>query len=330
MRKIIKIALITFIVLIIALAVFSISAYLKYRSVEKQNTVPEFVAMKVVPKDGITLGETLLLNYEIKCPWNKRPLRSDVIVGDGAQTIGEPEFFTVKTGWGFIIWNAVFKIQPYLTGKIPEGEIKVDFSPGIDRKSNQLILKIPSFSSAGIPNVKDELSIAGKMDPELKEQSVSGNIYWLIAVSVVLILILLYWFVFKKSEGIVKPLTPWALALLNLHDLNDNFISGKLNAVKCISGLTDIVRNYLEARFNIHAPRQTTEEFLRNMENWNSPLDNKDRNFLREFMTSADMIKFAKYEASKTQIETAIARAEQLVDETVPEAVEKRSGKSKG
>jgi hypothetical protein len=326
MRKIIKIALITFIILIISVAVFSISVYLKYRSVEKQNALPKLITTEVVPKDGITLGETLLLKYQIKCPWNKRPLESDVTVGDGAQTIGEPEFITAKTGWGYIIWNTVYKIQPYLTGEIPEGEIKVDFSPGIDKKSDQLILKIPSFSSAGIPNVKDKLSIAGKMDLELEEQSGSGNIYWLIAVAVVLILILLYWFVFRKPGKKIKPLTPWALALLNLHDLNSNFISGKLNAVKCISSLTDIVRNYLESRFFIHAPRQTTEEFLRNMENWNSPLDNKDRNFLREFMTSADMIKFAKYEASKTQIETAIARAEQLIDETTPDAVE-RSGK---
>ena len=124
---------------------------------------------------------------------------------------------------------------------------------------------------------------------------------------------------FQKKEKKTKPLTPWALALLKLHSLNDSFGSGKLNAVKCISNLTDIVRNYLEDRFYIHAPRQTTEEFLSNMENWNSPLDNKDRNFLREFMTSADMIKFAKFEASKTQIETAIARAEQLVDGTIPD-----------
>ena len=63
------------------------------------------------------------------------------------------------------------------------------------------------------------------------------------------------------------------------------------------------------------------------MEDWNSPLNNQDRNFLREFMTSADMIKFAKYEATKKHIETAIARAEQLVDETIPEKEEDKSQK---
>jgi hypothetical protein len=319
MRKIIKTALVIFIVLIIAIAVFSISVYLKYRSMEKQNIFPKLLTTEVVPKGVITLGDTGLLKYRIKCPWNKNPLGSEIFSGKGTQAIGEPEFIKVKTGWGYLIWDAIYKIQPYLTGNIPEGEIRVDFSPGIDKESDHLILKIPSFSSAGIPNVKDELSIADKINPKLERQSGTGKIYWLIAVAIVLILILLYWFIFRKSQEKTKPLTPWALALFNLHDLNDKFASGKLNAVKCISNLTDIVRNYLEARFYIHAPRQTTEEFLRNMENWDSPLNNKDRNFLREFMTSADMIKFAKYEASKPQVETAITRAEQLVDETIPE-----------
>ena len=327
MRQIIKIALITFIILIIAVATFSASVYLKYISVEKQNILPELVSTEVVPKGDIMLGDTLLLKYQIKSPWNKRPLESEIYAGKGVQAIGEPEFIEAKTGWGYILWNAVYKVQPYLTGEIPEGKIKVDFSPGIEKKSDQLILKIPSFLSAGIPNAKDKLSVASKINPELKTQSGTTRIYWIAAIAAAIILILLYWFVFRKSQKKTKPLTPWALALLSLHDLNDNFVSGKLNAVKCISSLTDIVRNYLEARFSIHAPRQTTEEFLSNMENWNSPLNNKDRNFLREFMTSADMIKFAKYEAPKAQIETAIARAEQLIDETIPNAEESKPNK---
>jgi len=325
MKKILKIVFIIIIVIIIAIAALSTSIFLKYRSIERQNALPELVATEITPKDTVALGDTILLKYQIKCPWNKRPLESSVTIGKGAQTISGQEFTKVKTGWGYIVWDAVYKIQPYLIGNIPEGKINVIFSPGIDKESNQLTVKIPSFSSIEIPNTKNKLSIAGKINPEIKEPLSSSKIYWIIALCILLGLVLFLWFFFKKSNKKIKPLTPWALALLNLYDLNDNFTSGKFNTVKCISSLTDIVRNYLEARFDIHAPRQTTEEFLNNMESWSSPLNNKDRNFLREFMTSADMIKFAQYEAPKAQIETAITRAKQLVDETTPDAEELKS-----
>ncbi len=325
MRKILKVTLIIFIILITVAVSFSISVYLKYKSVEKQNLLPELVKSEVIPDEDIVLGNTLELKYFVKSPWNKSPLESEILPGKGSQSVGEPEYTQFKTRWGYIVWEISCKVQPYLTGGIPEGKIITEFSPGIDQKKDELTLKIPIFKSTEIPNVKDQLSIAGKIDKEEQAKATNGKILWLIIVAVVLIAILLYWFVFRKSKEKEKILTPWALALLNLRDLNENFKAGNLNPVKCISSLTDIVRNYLEDRFEIHAPRQTTEEFLRNMENWNSPLNNKDRNFLRDFMTSADMIKFAKYEASKEQIETAIVRAEQLVDETTPESEENKN-----
>ena len=98
MRQIIKIALISVIVLIIAAAIFSVSIYLKYSSVEKQNILPELVATEIVPESSVTLGKTQLLRYQIKCPWNKRPLESEITEGKGAQAVGEPEFIKVKTG----------------------------------------------------------------------------------------------------------------------------------------------------------------------------------------------------------------------------------------
>ena len=318
MRKILKIALITFIVLIISVAVFSLSVFLKYRSVERQNITPKLVNTKIIPTDNITLGNSLQAEYQIKCPWNKRPFEADITAGNGSQSVGNPEFIKIKTGWGYIIWKMLFKIQPYLTGNIAEGKAVVKFVPGIDGKTDQLACKIPSFSSVAIPNVKDQLSVAAQVKPESQVQAAKRQYYWLAAITMILILILIYWFIIRKSKEKTKPLTSWALALLNLSELNKNFTSGKLTAVKCMTNLTDIVRNYLENRFYIHAPRQTTEEFLRKMEDCNSPLDNKDKNFLREFMVSADMIKFAKHDPPKSQIEAAIERAIQLVDETTP------------
>ena len=325
MRKTLKIALIMLILLIATVAVFSAAVFFKYRSIEKQNILPKIIRSKATPADNVTLGNAILEEYKISCPWNKRPLEADITAGKGSQPVGSPKFLKVKTMWGYTIWKMMFNIQPYLTGKIPEGHAKLRFIPGIDGKTDQLTLNIPSFSSVKISNIKGKLSIAGELKPELQAQAAKSRYYWLMAIFIILILALIYWFFIRNNKKKSKTLKSWALALLNLNELNESFMSGKLSAVKCIANLTDIVRNYLEDRFHIHAPTQTTEEFLKSMENWNSPLDNKDKNFLRDFMVSADMIKFAKYEAPKSQVETAIERAIQLVDETTPNQEEGRA-----
>jgi hypothetical protein len=82
--------------------------------------------------------------------------------------------------------------------------------------------------------------------------------------------------------------------------------------------LSDIVRQYMEDRFRIRAPEMTTEEFLAHLKN--SPaLSARQDGVLTEFLTSCDMVKFAKYlprveEACKN---TQLAR--RLVDETKEE-----------
>ena len=324
MKKLLKIIILIIVILIVLSAVFAVSVYWRYKSIEKRNATPEYIETVVVPDKKVNLGETVNVTFKIKSPWNKIPTEAEVTTGDGSQTIEAPEFFREKNKWGYSYWDIVCSLQPYRVGEIPEGKVVVNFSYGVDGISDQLILKIPSISSLQIPNVKGELSVASKIEIEkqkFEKHYLTYIILIIVAVLLTAFVIYLYFFKRKKDKQIV--LTPWALALKNLGELSNNFSVGSMNPIKCISSLTDIVRNYLEDRFEIHAPRQTTEEFLRSMESWNSPLDNQDRNFLRDFMTSADMIKFAKQDAPKEEIESALERATQLVEGTTPGAVEK-------
>ena len=64
-----------------------------------------------------------------------------------------------------------------------------------------------------------------------------------------------------RKKTVILPL--WSVALLELKRLKEKLHEKVYNAEKSISTLTDIVRNYLEARFEINASKQTTEEFLK-------------------------------------------------------------------
>lgn len=87
--------------------------------------------------------------------------------------------------------------------------------------------------------------------------------------------------------------------------------------------LTDVIRSYLEQRFHLRAEHQTTREFLDEIRS-GGPLEEKQRSFLKEFLASADMVKFAKAPADTMAFDEAALRAETLVRET---AVKEENGK---
>jgi hypothetical protein len=86
--------------------------------------------------------------------------------------------------------------------------------------------------------------------------------------------------------------------------------------------LTSIVRRYIERTTGVHAPEQTTEEFLREISRTPSPpaplpkgegslLDECAR--LRDFLESADLVKFAAHQPRAEDIDESVRRARLFV-----------------
>ena len=95
--------------------------------------------------------------------------------------------------------------------------------------------------------------------------------------------------------------------------------AGKASPELAVADLTDVVRRYLEARFQLRAERQTTAEFLADLERNDSLLEEKDRKFLRSFLASADMVKFARLPADPGLFDKASVKAEELISGTIPD-----------
>src|SRR5574344_1019719 len=60
------------------------------------------------------------------------------------------------------------------------------------------------------------------------------------------------------------------------------------------SMISGIIRHYIEGRFQLHAPRQTTEEFFEHVRD-SSELQGMDQALLRGFLERADRVKFTDY-----------------------------------
>ncbi|MCF7791846.1 MAG: hypothetical protein K9M56_07600 [Victivallales bacterium] len=310
-----------YIILAAVITAVSVAAavYIKYQKIEKANFPPKYIKTTVKPSSGkVLLGETVYIDYTIKTPWDKKPVKLDVSPGRGSQVVGKIKFNKKETDWGYCIWQLKLRIQPFVNGKIPEGKAKLIVSPDINGKMCELNLTVPKVFSKKITLAKNKLNIASSMDDKAAASAKNNSYIYITAICIVLVIVLVYFFFIRKRKKKEKPQTSWDDALIKLHKLKENIKCKVLNPERSITVLTYIVRYYLEARFEIHASKQTTKEFLKDMESWKSPLSNRDRNFLKEFMVTADMVKFAKYNATEKQVVDAIERAEELVNKTIP------------
>lgn len=79
--------------------------------------------------------------------------------------------------------------------------------------------------------------------------------------------------------------------------------------------VSDVIRVYLEERFNLHAPDRTTEEFLDELRN-SSRLNEDHKALLENFLMKCDLVKFAREEPTEPELRGLLDAALRLIDET--------------
>ena len=80
------------------------------------------------------------------------------------------------------------------------------------------------------------------------------------------------------------------------------------------------IRDYLEERFDFHAPDRTTEEFLYELQD-SLLLTRDQKKSLEDFLAGCDLIKFARYEPTEMELRGLYDSALRLVNETEPRLV---------
>ena len=79
--------------------------------------------------------------------------------------------------------------------------------------------------------------------------------------------------------------------------------------------LSGIVRTYLERRFALHAPEQTTDEFIREATS-SRRLSLDHQQLVGAFLEQSDLVKFARHRPGADDMRNAAGAAERLVRET--------------
>jgi hypothetical protein len=144
--------------------------------------------------------------------------------------------------------------------------------------------------------------------------------YLLIAGIVLFVLLVaaaVFWFLKKKGKAIPPPISPWEKALLDLADAKK--LLRPERALAYMDRASQILRQYIEARFAIQSTRQTTREFLQGLAHvgGNSPL-RAHKNELQDCLEQADMAKFAHHHPALSNLEQMEVAVTTFIKKTEP------------
>ncbi|MDE5874225.1 MAG: DUF4381 domain-containing protein, partial [Muribaculaceae bacterium] len=162
-------------------------------------------------------------------------------------------------------------------------------------------------------------------DPE--NPSVFDNIpNWLVDYWWILLIIILMaaggWWAWRryKKEGSILPKkpepTPYETAMRRLRELKAKNLWEQGMEKEYFTDLTEILRVYLDRRFGINAMEMTTREIMDHL--YESDVKDK-RDYVRQILSVADFVKFAKVRPLPADNIAAYENAVKFVEETKPE-----------
>lgn len=182
----------------------------------------------------------------------------------------------------------------------------------------ELLLNVVSVLSNPPPALA-EIKPAVKL-PNHSWLRIAGMVLLIIATAVFAALLLRAWMKRPKAVAAVRALPPHEIALSALQALlSRGYIEGRESQPFYVE-LSAIVRVYLEDRFDLRAPEQTTEEFIRSS-GQSAALSLAHRTLTQAFLEQSDLVKFARFEPSSDDMRAAWEAAAKLVRETIPAPV---------
>lgn len=269
---------------------------------------PETVG-KIVP------GESVNYQITVESDWLTPPSEKvDVPTLEGAQLAYEPKRTLIGGSFTKAKWNIDFSLMAYDFPDKKEFELKIPFDSFIGKrqKSKELTLPLfelnPDFDNSGDIAVYDTMN-------ELSAETEISMIVWVIIAIVVWLFLFLAITVFLlikgASKGTVRKVVvpPWVTANQKL-----NYIKARLPmaAEQFFVELSDVLRLYIEKLYKLPATESTTKEFLDEIQRAEF-LTKETKSVLSSFMIEADMIKFAKQDATEEQILKSLNTAESFV-----------------
>ena len=244
-----------------------------------------------------------------------------------------------------------YKLEPLVSGKSKIGPFLIDFfktkkentkKDKVDNKKSVVNTDKETDKDIDKDNDKEftietdeiEIDIKGfenidenndKLYENENQENIKGESFLKTGIIILVIFVILlaigyflyyHFYLKKKKQNDKEEIIPaHIIAFKALEKLRDEKLieDGKLK--EFYYKISEIIRAYIENRFNIHAPDQTTEEFLEYTRK-NKAFSDKQNQILHDFMQHCDMVKYAQHPPTNEEIQKSFIITKDFIDET--------------
>jgi hypothetical protein len=258
------------------------------------------------------------------------PAEESVAVADIAGAVGtlavnplseQSKIETLRNGRKRVTMS--YTLDAIWPGDYPIAPLRVTLSDGAETVVPGPVLRVRELTPEEEEAAQAFVPNAGPVDPPFRV----WETWWgkaLVAVATLAALVALVmagfaWWRRRKERALraAPPVPPWETAYARLRALDARGLPGQGQSGPYYVELTSILRQYIEDRFTLHAPEETTPEFLSEAAR-SGALSQDHQRLLSELLRHADRVKFARYEPTVNEMERSMALVLQFVDETVP------------
>jgi len=228
---------------------------------------------------------------------------------------------------GTVLTERIYTLEPFLSGtyKIPPMSVSFRKKDEAEPKehvleSEELTIEVKSL----LPEQMAEMDIKEIAPPVELPPPDRTPLYLGIAGGIGVVAMaggLIAWRKRRRRIGLAPRRPPHEIAFEAIERLvNEQWIE-KGEIKEFYLRLSGVLRRYIEARFGLHAPEHTTEEFLDEMSRTDI-LDARHQDLLKEFLTHCDLVKFAEYPPTTEEIQRSFDLCKQFIlDTTKQESV---------
>lgn len=304
--------------LVICLSLLTHIAIGEYEIVAPYQKGPVNVNLKI-DKRRIDLSETLNIEIETTAPQNFAVAMPEIKDTNEFKVISkklQPDRIDLNRN---IIKGIVYRLEPAIAGEFEIPLLMFTFTDPNDTKAInietepvKIQVRMSLTADSNDPNKVNIADIETVVSPPYNKIWIAGAI-----VLVIVLLGLVVWFNRRKPQSQEQTIIrlPYEIALEQIQELLAKDLISKGFLKEFYGCLCDILRRYIEGRFEIKAPEQTTEEFLADLSK-DSQLNQQDKINLAEFLQHCDLVKFAKHTPEIDDINESIDLAKDFIDRT--------------
>ncbi|MFA7256312.1 MAG: hypothetical protein WC047_01875 [Kiritimatiellales bacterium] len=276
-----------------------------------------FVAQAKLDKPAISVGDPITLTLTARHPTGSTIDFPNI--GNGKKIVVRGRSSEDKELPAELKSETTYQLTSFRIGDwlITTNPVVCTFSNGTQKVQSLPEVVLHVQSSLNETNATKLSDIKDLVKPPLR---IPGTLRILLIVALIALLAGLITLLFLRKRKAALPETPVIPPHVLARQALESLKAKAWNPEPFFTELSLILRSYLENRFDLHAPESTTEELTRSMSS-DVRLDLKEQNTLRNFMTQADLVKFARADAEKEVMQNAFSTVEEFVEQTKQEEI---------